>query len=1296
MPATMNASRESWVYMALIVTIAAVMVLPPVTALGAESRGSPTASVNVPTPRDTPALNPAPAGGFGAPSVATTIGVLGFIPVGSHPYAVAVDNVTGTIYVANEGSNNVSVIDSASNTIIATVPTGLQPWGIAVDSGTDTIFVTNSGSNDVSVIDGATNTVTATIPVGTNPIGIAVDSATGRVYVVNKGSDNVSVINETTQAVTATFAVGYEPWGVCVDSVTDTLYVTNSGWNSVSVINATNNSLTTQVSVQLHPTGIAVNDLTDVIVVANSYSSTTTWINGHTNVPFANSTEGLNPQGVGVDPATDTFYITSPASNNMSIYDQRTRGHVVVSVGTRNPWGVAVDDATDTVYVAGEASDVLSVVDGGTNHVVNTVRILPGQAPMPGGVAVNSETDRVYVLNTAMCNNTGPIIIGTCMSVLNGTTDAVVATVPLNTEVRDIVVDSRTNTIYVSNVNYYEHNVSVINGTTNKVMGNFTVGSQPLGIAVDSATDTLYAVASLQNNLSVVDCATGKVTDNISVGSTPVAVAVDSATDTIYVSNSGSNTVSVIDGATNTVTATIPVGEFPGHIAVDTATDTIYVAHQPVNTMDVIDGATNTVTTTIDVPLYSSQYFLIGVTVDTATDTIYATYYNGYYTTNNGSLIEIDGHTNSVSAIIPMGLGPDGVALDTRTDTLFVSNQYSWTLDVVNVSTGLWVPPPTVAPASVDSGQSVTFSGNHIAKGMLPYSYAWSGLPSGCASTALSFTCIPSATALGPYSVNLTVTDSLLPSPRSRTSGATTLTIFPDPAVTAAPTASPSSTDLGQAVTFRATVANPGSGGDVYSWSGLPSGCLSANALSVTCVPTAASTYTVTFRVNDSNGGNASSPPLSFTVSSDPAVPTLTATRTTLDVGQSTVLSLKASNGTGLPSTYAWSGLPAGCPSQNATSISCSPATAGTFLVNASIQDSNGKNVSSSTIVLVISPALGTASLSASRTTLDVGQSVTLSTTIGGGDGVYGYAWSNLPAGCAPANTSVVVCVPNSPGGSTVTVVVTDSNGANASATVNLTVSALPTVSSITATRTQMDVGQTTALSATATNGTGVAPTHSWSGLPTGCASSNTLKISCTPTAPGTYTVTVSVNDSNGGTVTSAPVVLTVSPALSTPKLTSSVSTLKVGQSVVFTVTVSGGSAPLSYAWKGLPTGCSSADSQVLACEANATGTYTAQVTVSDGAGASVSASASPVTVTAATSPSRNSSSLSGLELGLMAAVGFLVILVVALMAYILTRKGKKGTPSGETPKPQEPRAEENPTPPASTGSTEPPAQGKD
>ncbi len=81
------------------------------------------------------------------------------------------------LYVANVNSSSVSVIDTATNTVVATIPVGLFPFGVAVTPDGKHVYVTNNngGSGNVSVIATATNTKVAAIPVGHGPtMGVAI------------------------------------------------------------------------------------------------------------------------------------------------------------------------------------------------------------------------------------------------------------------------------------------------------------------------------------------------------------------------------------------------------------------------------------------------------------------------------------------------------------------------------------------------------------------------------------------------------------------------------------------------------------------------------------------------------------------------------------------------------------------------------------------------------------------------------------------------------------------------------------------------------------------------------------------------------------------------------------------------------------------------------------------------------------------------------------------------------------------------------------------------------------------
>jgi YVTN family beta-propeller protein len=88
--------------------------------------------------------------------------------------------------VTNADDNTVSVIETASNTVVATIPVGQVPTGVAITPDGTRAYVTNfcgrvtcaDSDFTVSVIDTARNTVVSTISVGQEPIGVAFATVT--------------------------------------------------------------------------------------------------------------------------------------------------------------------------------------------------------------------------------------------------------------------------------------------------------------------------------------------------------------------------------------------------------------------------------------------------------------------------------------------------------------------------------------------------------------------------------------------------------------------------------------------------------------------------------------------------------------------------------------------------------------------------------------------------------------------------------------------------------------------------------------------------------------------------------------------------------------------------------------------------------------------------------------------------------------------------------------------------------------------------------------------------------------
>jgi YVTN family beta-propeller protein len=162
------------------------------------------------------------------------------------------------------------------------VETGIAPDYLCYNPQYNKVYV-STYSNNVTVIDGATNHVLATVPTGNGPIALCYSSQNGDVYCVNQYSSNVTVINCETDSVDTTVAVGSEPWDVCYNPRDNKVYTANHGGGSVTVIDCETNQVDTTVACGYQPAVLCYDSLNNRVYCANSGDGTVTVIDGGTN-----------------------------------------------------------------------------------------------------------------------------------------------------------------------------------------------------------------------------------------------------------------------------------------------------------------------------------------------------------------------------------------------------------------------------------------------------------------------------------------------------------------------------------------------------------------------------------------------------------------------------------------------------------------------------------------------------------------------------------------------------------------------------------------------------------------------------------------------------------------------------------------------------------------------------------------------------------------------------------------------------------------------------------------------------
>ena len=161
--------------------------------------------------------------------------------------------------MTNNSTTSVSVIDTSTNTVIATVGVGHGPLGVAITPDGSRAYVANVGSSSISVINTGTNTVIATV--GTfQPVGVAITPDGTRAYVTNSSatSGTVSVIDTATDTVIATVVVGPDAQGLAITPDGAHAYVACFRSNSVFVIDTATNTVSTTVAVGANPVWVAI------------------------------------------------------------------------------------------------------------------------------------------------------------------------------------------------------------------------------------------------------------------------------------------------------------------------------------------------------------------------------------------------------------------------------------------------------------------------------------------------------------------------------------------------------------------------------------------------------------------------------------------------------------------------------------------------------------------------------------------------------------------------------------------------------------------------------------------------------------------------------------------------------------------------------------------------------------------------------------------------------------------------------------------------------------------------------
>jgi YVTN family beta-propeller protein len=316
------------------------------------------------------------------------------------------------VYVTNETSGDLTIINGDTQAVMATAPLGKRPRGIQPSPDGKSLYVALSGSppagpgvdpktlpppdrnaDGIGEVDAETYKLKRIIHAGADPEQLAVSADGTRLYVANEDTETLSVVDIASGTVIASVKVAEEPEGVTIRPDGKVVYVTCEGDGAVFAIDTQTNKVLKRIPVGPRPRSIGF--LPDgsrgfvslenegAIAVFDAKAQTflrLITLTGQGNTPKP------RPMGIAVSPDGAIVYVTSGSFGHLfSVDPSPNTRQSSFEVGQR-PWGIALLPGGKMAYTANGPSNDVSLIDLAAKQVVKKITV----GSRPWGVAIIS------------------------------------------------------------------------------------------------------------------------------------------------------------------------------------------------------------------------------------------------------------------------------------------------------------------------------------------------------------------------------------------------------------------------------------------------------------------------------------------------------------------------------------------------------------------------------------------------------------------------------------------------------------------------------------------------------------------------------------------------------------------------------------------------------------------------------------------------------------------------------------------------------------------------------------------
>jgi YVTN family beta-propeller protein len=334
-------------------------------------------------------------------------------------FPIALQAGTFQVWVTNERSGDVTVINGNDLSVASTIPVGKRPRGIHVSPDGKLVYVALSGTpieappqidahgnpifqrkkdddddnadksaDGIGVIDTAAKKLHGKLNAGSDPEEFALSKDGRRIYISNEDTKTASVISIASGKVEHIVPVGEEPEGVTTTPDGKQFYVTCEAGGDIYVVDTQSYSSLAHFKVTGRPRSVAFLSNGSIGFIPSESA-------GELNIVDLVKAKvlktialpaGSRPMKVKLSPDESRLYVSNGRAGTISVFDAHSYQLLeTIKVGAR-PWGIGISPDGKLLFSANGPSNDVSVVDLKTSKEIARVKV----GSSPWGVAVTS------------------------------------------------------------------------------------------------------------------------------------------------------------------------------------------------------------------------------------------------------------------------------------------------------------------------------------------------------------------------------------------------------------------------------------------------------------------------------------------------------------------------------------------------------------------------------------------------------------------------------------------------------------------------------------------------------------------------------------------------------------------------------------------------------------------------------------------------------------------------------------------------------------------------------------------